>query len=345
MTPQQAKAFMDGVPMPLVFIDQNERIVAANLNATDVFGAVESDRHYTTFLRHPAIATCVEAALAQNSVQDAQFLARDAVREFTFHVQATPVETLDQRGVLLSFEDRSPLHDAGQMRRDFVANVSHELRTPLTAVIGLIETLQGPARGDEKAQAHFLTVMDREAQRMSRLIHDLLSLSRLESEERMRPTELVDLGAVLASSISTLQPQAGTEKHRIEVFGLQDTVTIPGDLDQLIQVFTNLIENAVKYGRESVKIAVSKQSRDPQLRQATVTIEVSDDGDGIDPMHLPRLTERFYRVDNHRSREIGGTGLGLAIVKHIVNRHRGRLQITSTLGQGSQFKVILPSAL
>jgi len=216
------------------------------------------------------------------------------------------------------------------------------LRTPLTALLGFIETLRGPAKDDQAAQSRFLEIMEREANRMSRLIRDLLSLSRVESEARVRPTDTVDIANVLTSASTTLGPLATENDITIQITGAEDVVNVQGDGDQLLQIFTNLLENAIKYGGTRVDVSLSVLERSSSLRAKAVRIEVRDDGDGIDPLQVPRLTERFYRVDSHRSREIGGTGLGLAIVKHIVNRHRGRLRIASEVGTGTAIVVLLP---
>ncbi|MDO5530306.1 MAG: ATP-binding protein, partial [Paracoccus sp. (in: a-proteobacteria)] len=223
-------------------------------------------------------------------------------------------------------------------------NVSHELRTPLTALMGFIETLRGPARNDENARDEFLSIMEREASRMNRLVHDLLSLSRVESEERRRPAQSLDLTALVQGVIETLTPHARSRGVEIAFDASAGAVMLPGDPDQLAQVFHNLIENATKYGAagKEVTITITRIEREPVLRGPAWAVAVTDRGEGIDPIHLPRLTERFYRVDTHRSRQQGGTGLGLAIVKHIINRHRGRLRIESEPGKGASFTVILP---
>jgi two-component system phosphate regulon sensor histidine kinase PhoR len=246
--------------------------------------------------------------------------------------------------LFLSFENAMDSVQAEQMRSDFVANVSHELRTPLTSVMGFIETLRGSARDDVKARERFLAVMAGEAGRMNRLIGDLLSLSGVEADERVRPTSKIYLRDILQTVLSNIAPVARDNRVTLHCDLKQAPLHVIGDGDQLIQVFTNLIENAIKYGGmdQTVEITASISAHDPVLRGPAIEIRVSDHGPGIDPIHLPRLTERFYRADSHRSREIGGTGLGLAIVKHIMNRHRGRLKIASQLEQGSQFTVVLP---
>ncbi|MDJ0630379.1 MAG: ATP-binding protein [Rhodobacter sp.] len=342
MTPDMLQPLMNAVPMPLVLIGGNERVLAANAAADDLFGALERDRHYVTVLRQPSLLDCIEDALRGAIQRETQFVRRDATRDTTYRAMAAPVRLDGRDGVLLSLEDIGHVEAAVQMRRDFVANVSHELRTPLTAVLGFIETLQGPARYDDSAQQRFLDMMQREASRMSRLIQDLLSLSRVEAAERQRPTGRIDVAGLITSATMTLGPLVQETGVTLEVLGADDALEIPGDADQILQVVTNLMENAVKYGDQRVEVTLSQDDRDPVLRAPAIRIEVRDDGEGIDPIHIPRLTERFYRIDNHRSRELGGTGLGLAIVKHIVSRHRGRMRIESDLGNGSRFVVILP---
>ncbi|MEP0564965.1 MAG: ATP-binding protein, partial [Paracoccaceae bacterium] len=222
---------------------------------------------------------------------------------------------------------------------------SHELRTPLTALLGFMETLRGAARDDPEARDRFLGIMEREAHRMNRLVGDLLSLGRVEAEARVRPTTDVDFTAIIRSVIKTLSPLSDEHQVTFVEEGLERDMILPGDGDQLAQVVTNLVENAVKYApaKSNVTLKLTRDQHHPMLRGSAVVLEVHDQGAGIDAIHLPRLTERFYRIDDHRSREVGGTGLGLAIVKHILNRHRGRLRITSEKGQGSVFSVILPA--
>ncbi|MEM1387758.1 MAG: ATP-binding protein [Pseudomonadota bacterium] len=326
------------VPLPVVLIGVDERVIAANVLAAQLFGAAAAGYHYITVLRQPELLACVEAALESGKRQEARYLTRDGERDVTYAVVAAP----SAFGVTLSLEDISHMQAADEMRRDFVANVSHELRTPLTALIGFIETLQGPARADADAQERFLSIMAREAGRMSRLIEDLLSLSRVESVERVRPTDKVDIAGLLTSATMTLGPRAKAGGVKITVEGAEENCDVPGDGDQLLQVFTNLIENAIKYGGDHVHVGIETVDRDPVLRAGVVGVRVADNGEGFDPIHIPRMTERFYRVDDHRSRELGGTGLGLAIVKHIVNRHRGRLKIESQPGAGAVFYVALP---
>lgn len=334
---QLATAFLVGIPMPVVVIDEDGRIGAANGAALDMLGEGLVERLYLTAFRQPALAATIDAALVGKQVGVSRFVQAGGQ---VFRVTVTPV----RQGAICAFEDISEQEQIGQMRRDFVANVSHELRTPLTALVGFIETLQGAARDDAVARTRFLGIMAREAGRMNRLVGDLLSLSRVEAQERVRPTVSVDLGRVLARVVSDLRPVSDAAQVVVEVAVVPDSLVL-GDADQLVQVLTNLVENAVKYGGNGkvVRAVLRAEARDPVLRSPAFRIDVSDQGEGIDAVHLPRLTERFYRVDTHRSREKGGTGLGLAIVKHIVSRHRGRLLIESERGVGSTFSVVLPA--
>jgi two-component system phosphate regulon sensor histidine kinase PhoR len=228
------------------------------------------------------------------------------------------------------------------MRADFIANASHELRTPLASLKGYVETLQGSAKDDTAARERFLKTMAEQAERMSRLVDDLLSLSRVEMREYLPPTDKVELGAVLAEVAQSLEPLSQQASIELALLPGEAEASVWGDRDELTQVFQNLLQNAIKYGRSGGKVEVRLgRETGPTLRYR---VDVIDDGPGIAPQHLPRLTERFYRVSAAASRERGGTGLGLAIVKHILNRHRGELQIASTLGQGSTFSAILPAA-
>jgi two-component system phosphate regulon sensor histidine kinase PhoR len=258
---------------------------------------------------------------------------------------------LDQTGsetapaLLISIRDLTEQDRLARMRADFVANASHELRTPLASLRGFVETLQGAAKDDPKARDRFLGVMSEQAQRMTRLIDDLLSLSRVEMREHLTPAEHVDLNEAASHVIQTLQPIAAAAGASIELRELPTAAVIRGDRDEIVQLLQNLIQNALKYGKPGGHIGV-EIAHEPKGggRGARFVLSVSDDGPGIAPEHLPRLTERFYRVSVAASREKGGTGLGLAIVKHILNRHRGELIITSKLGAGSTFAAVLPAA-
>ncbi|PQO24479.1 two-component sensor histidine kinase [Rhodobacteraceae bacterium WD3A24] len=347
MPPETLAALIAAIPMPVIVIGRDARIAATNTPAGALFGTPLEGRHHISALRQPALLDAIEAGLERGEAAEAEYLATVARRETTYRARVAPLAAEGLEGVLVSFEDVTPMQEAVQMRRDFIANVSHELRTPLTALMGFIETLQGSARDDPDARARFLEIMEHEAGRMNRLVRDLLSLSRVESEARMRPTAPVDLAQVVESVVRMMRPaaEAAEVTLRFEQAGGVGT-TIPGDADQLEQVVSNLVENAIKYGGQGgeVRVQLEPMPRDPVLRGPALRLIVEDEGEGIDPIHIPRLTERFYRVDNHRSRALGGTGLGLAIAKHIVNRHRGRMRIESEKGAGTRISLHFPAS-
>ena len=345
MTQGHIATLLQAIPLAAVLIGRGERNLGPNDRALARLGQGITGRHFITAIRQPMVLDAIEACLRKREPRQTRYLSSDGAQDTTFTVTCSPVETDAGAGVLVCFEDITHMEQAGQMRRDFVANVSHELRTPLTALLGFIETLRGPAKNDPVATERFLDTMQVEASRMERLVKDLLSLSRVEAQERVRPTDRVELVQLLRAVIHATTPIAQENDVTVILETGLNEITVPGDADQLQQVFTNLIENAIKYGGRDKTVTVSLLSDDdhPALRGPSATVSVADQGPGIDEVHLPRLTERFYRVDSHRSREMGGTGLGLAIVKHIVNRHRGRLRIHSKPGQGTRFDVILPS--
>ncbi|WP_299626258.1 ATP-binding protein [uncultured Tateyamaria sp.] len=347
MTSDTLEALLGAIPLPALAIDGSERIIAANIDARSLIGGRAVGMNYVSMLRQPALLDAIEATLQDGVARTTRYLSNDGAQDTTFRVSCRAVQGVGRNAagaVVLVFEDMTMVETAGQMRRDFVANVSHELRTPLTALMGFIETLRGPARDDRAASERFLNIMQDEAERMNRLVGDLMSLNRVEGDERVRPTATVSLVDVLDSTLRTLRPLAKDASVEIEADFGTDPVEMNGDADQLKQVFTNLIENAIKYGGSGGRITVqlSVNDREPALRAPGARVRITDYGPGIDPVHLPRLTERFYRGDDHRSRALGGTGLGLAIVKHIINRHRGRLRVESELGRGATFTVILP---
>ena len=318
------------------------KVVALNDAARAIFGDTADGRDFVHAIRNPEVLRIVDGVLrGQAKIQTV--LSLQGALQGAFRVTAARV---NGGGAVISFADLSHVREAEQMRSDFVANVSHELRSPLTALTGFIETLKGPARGDNAAQARFLDLMEREAGRMNRLIADLLSLSRVEENARVAPTALVDLGDIVGAVVAAEAIQAEKENVAIRFDRPQTPCRVQGEEDELAQVFHNLIENAMKYGGRDRTVTITLEGPMPAsgMARPSYRVAVVDQGPGIDPDHIPRLTERFYRVDTGRSRDKGGTGLGLAIVKHIVQRHRGRLLIDSALGGGSTFQVILPSA-
>ncbi|MFY0691471.1 MAG: two-component sensor histidine kinase [Paracoccaceae bacterium] len=347
LTPS-VQSVLAGVPIPVMVIDANYRVIMTNGPTIELFSNDPLGMNAVTLLRQPAVLTAIDHAVRDGRDSTARFVFNGISGEIAYDFKAHPL--LDEAGrtggAVLSFEDQSQKEESELIRRDFIANVSHELRTPLTSLTGFIETLKTTARDDPDARGRFLEIMEKEAHRMGRMVRDLLSLSRVEADERVRPRDEVDLCAVIRSVVATLEGKLQDAQITVETSGTDEAHKVLGDRDQLTQLFLNLIENAIKYGGPGkvIGISVSETPLDQTLRLPAVRADISDQGEGIDPLHLPRLTERFYRIDDHRSREMGGTGLGLAIVKHIIHRHRGRLKISSKQGDGSVFSVILPTA-
>jgi two-component system phosphate regulon sensor histidine kinase PhoR len=339
---------VDAVPEPAIALDGAGQIVHANRRAEELFGARRRSGHLASMSRDPELLAAVDDVLASRQGRAVELQTRVPVERRLLAIVAA-LDTSASRGggpaLLISFRDLTEQDRLARMRADFVANASHELRTPLASLRGFVETLQGAAKDDPEARERFLKVMSEQAERMSRLVDDLLSLSRVEMREHLPLVERVDLNDALARVIQALQPLAAKTDTTIAFEALSEPAIVRGDRDELVQVFQNLIQNAVKYGKAGGRIEV-RVAREPAAagRPARYLASVKDEGPGIAPQHLPRLTERFYRVNVAASREKGGTGLGLAIVKHILNRHRGELLVDSKVGQGSTFTVALPVA-
>ncbi len=331
------------LPDPIVLIDAERQVVGLNPAAAALLGSDAEGRDLALSLRHPAALEAVAEALAGGRPEAVEVISPVPVGQ-AFEALARRLEEPSGGFVLLALRDITLARGAERMRADFVANVSHELRSPLASLIGFIETLEGEARDDAEARERFLAIMGEEAGRMARLIDDLLSLSKVESGEHLRPEEEVAVEKLLATVCRTLGGR--DRERRIELdLEIKSLAAVPGDADQLTEVFHNLIDNALKYGPcgRPVRIEAVTVDRIPELGGAGIRISVHNEGEGIEPQHLSRLTERFYRADKGRSRALGGTGLGLAIVKHIVNRHRGKLSIASRTGHGTTFTIYLPS--
>jgi len=335
-----AEAVLAGLPDPLILLDRQRRIVRANAASGELIGAVPEARDLAASLRNPQVLAAADAVLRGEPGRIVEFsLAVPVERWLSARFARIDGPPLDGAVAALTLHDITALKRAEQMRADFIANAGHELKTPLASLSGFVETLRGPARDDAAARERFLGIMQEQAERMGRLVNDLLSLSRIELNEHVAPTGRVAIGPVVAHIAATLELRAAHRRMRLELELPAGLPAVLGDADELAQLFQNLLDNAIKYGRPESEIAVAGSHEGGFVR-----IAVTDRGEGIPPEHLPRLTERFYRVDTARSREMGGTGLGLAVVKHILNRHRGRLAIDSVLGQGSTFTVWLRAA-
>jgi two-component system phosphate regulon sensor histidine kinase PhoR len=343
-----AEAVVAAIPDPLILLDERRQIVRANAEAAAFIGAYSVPRDLSLALRTPAVLAAADAVLRGQQAKVVDFgLTVPIERQLRARFARIAHRSLDGAVAVLTLHDITELKRAEQLRADFIANASHELRTPLATLLGFIETLRGPARDDAEARERFLAIMQDQASRMARLVEDLLSLSRIELNEHVMPRERVALGPLLRRVAEALELRAGERRMRVLTALPPDLPEVIGDRDEIAQVFQNLVDNAIKYGRPGTDISVSGATVTPHNFAGKpgstefVSVEVRDRGEGISREHLPRLTERFYRVDSARSREMGGTGLGLAIVKHILNHHRGFLEIDSTPGVGSTFTVFL----
>jgi two-component system phosphate regulon sensor histidine kinase PhoR len=358
------EAIVENLPDPLLVLAPNRQPLRANAAARALFGLADSrdtasaggpgggpgGGDVPALLRHPVLAGAVDRALAEGRAQAVDVtLPVPVARELA--VRAIPMDPplADGGRIVVLLADRSRERAVERMRADFVANASHELRTPLASLIGFIETLRGPAEDDPAARARFLGIMAEQSERMRRLIDDLLGLSRIELSEHQPPTGRACPARIVRAEVEALAPTAQARGAAISLDLDEAALAGPADAEQVAQIARNLIENALRHGRPGGQVTVSVTRSEPGAdrrlpARSGVVLTVADDGPGIAREHLPRLTERFYRVDKGRNRSAGGTGLGLAIVKHIVNRHRGVLLIDSREGEGSVFRVWLPAA-
>ena len=343
-------AILDGLPEPVLLVNARRTVIGVNRAARALFVGPMVGNDLAVAVRHPAALEAVDAVLRGATGREAEITlpapGSPSYRLVAAAVRGDEVRGPDTPAAVVTLHDLTAIRFTERMRADFIANASHELRSPLASLVGFIETLKGPAKEDAEARERFLEIMHTEATRMARLIDDQLSLSRVEIEERVPPRDPVELAAVVRGTMDLLSMRAAERNVKLELECPVDLPRVFGDADQLAQVFRNLIENAIRYGRADGRVAILLRAveRIPERGGPGVAATVTDQGEGIPPDALPRLTERFFRVDKARSKALGSTGLGLAIVKHIVSRHRGRLAIESALGQGSRFTVFIPSA-
>ena len=336
-------AMVDALPQPVIVVAADLRVMAFNCAARDILLALRIGDPLAMSLRDPTVLDAARRVGATGEIETVLWRDRVPV-ERIFEVAITALRLPAQTSaVILTLDDLTESRRIEKMRADFIANASHELRTPLASLLGFVETLQGPARDDAQARQKFLAIMAEQARRMARLVDDLLSLSRIEQTRHIKPSAPVNLSNIVSHIADTLRGVA-TENGMDLHLSIAPDVIVAGDRDELARVAENLIENAIKYGRRS---ASRETGGSPVYVSVTVErfqglLTVRDEGDGIAAEHLPRLTERFYRIDAGQSRAKGGTGLGLALVKHVVAHHRGRFDIDSILGQGSVFKVSIP---
>ena len=347
--------FFYHLPVPLILLDSRGRLQAFNARAKILFRSLRKGKPMAFYLRDNALIEEIQTVIAQNMTQAHSPEAQKPFIETELHfakedthyavlISGFSVQRTHQTAIMFFDRTDSVLND--RVRSDFVANVSHELKTPLTSIIGFAEILQGEARASAKTRQKFLNIIHQQSQQMLRLVSDQLSLARIERTERRPPEISVDIGEIAAQIVTHLTPQAQTRQAHLHLRRPDHPVMVKGDSHELTQMLQNLIENALRYGCKSkgdkVQITIKTPATTPHIDHDCCVIEVADSGEGIDAPHIPRLTERFYRIDKGRSREMGGTGLGLAIVKHIVTHHRGIMDIHSKKGKGSVFSVYLP---
>jgi two-component system, OmpR family, phosphate regulon sensor histidine kinase PhoR len=336
---------LERLPDPVIVLARDRSVRRANAAARSAFGD-----DLAAVLRHPGVRGAIERALSSNLLQSTEVGLRAPPVPRDLYATVVPMDPplADGGQALVVLSDRTRERVVERMRADFVANVSHELRTPLASLIGFVETLRGPAADDPPAQQRFLAIMAEQGSRMNRLIDDLLSLSRIELTEHQPPSEALDLTGLVQRMVAGFEPRLAERRVQLAMRIEEDLPVVAGDADQMAQVLQNLLDNGLKYGRDGGVLTLEVRLVQPGTRWPSrqgIVLSVGDQGAGIAREHIPRLTERFYRVDKGRSRAVGGTGLGLAIVKHIVNRHRGQLLIESEEGKGTTISIWLPVAV
>ena len=349
--PDDVRNLVSLMDLPALLIDTQGSVAGHSQAARLIFPEIRDGQPLYQVSRSPGLLDAVQRSHDDSATHTGEITERmPAGRRLL--VTASPLVatahpgastgTIYSGATLVQLRDLTEQDRLAQLRSDFIANASHELRTPLASLKGFVETLQGSASGDEKARTRFLGIMAAQAARMARILDDLLSLSRIEMRAHVPPVDAVNVSAIARSALHGLEPIAQEAQIALSLSAPESAAMVRGDADELEQVFQNLIENAIKYGHKQGKVDVAVRRETTRSgRPDRIIVAVTDDGPGIAEEHLPRLTERFYRVDTATSRERGGTGLGLAIVKHILNRHGGQLDIASQTGKGSTFSVIL----
>ena len=336
-----AASVIDALPEPAILLALDGTLLSTNGRARDLFGPMKPGFHISSATRSPQVLDAITDCGPDRKQRTVTFGERVPVeRHMAATVSYLGGQSENGPAILVFFRDLTEQRRLDQLRSDFIANASHEIKTPLASLLGFIETLQGAGRHDEAARDRFLPIMAKQGERMARLIDNLMSLSRVEMRAHLKPQGVVMISELVGHACDALEPLASEANIGVQLRSELDGVTVLGDRDELTQVFINLLHNAIKYGRPggSVSVSLERQQDGPP---GMIAISIEDDGPGIAVQHLPRLTERFYRVSGSAALEKGGTGLGLAIVKHVVNRHRGELRIASKVGIGSKFTVVL----
>ncbi len=339
---------IESIPDPVFILGPQNKLLYANEQAKNIFNIKSLGVGISAIIRTPKLLEAIDAVTESKEKKKIQLVERTPIeRQFTVNIAWLAREDKSDPTILVHFRDLTEQERLNRMRADFIANASHELRTPIASLLGFVETLQGPAKNDEVAREKFLGIMAVQGRRMTNLVDDLLSLSRVEMNAHKIPNEKVDLVTLLHNTMDSLTPLAEQQNIKLEFEEPEEEFVAIGEEDELSQVFQNLVHNAIKYGKSDgegyVRLFLAHIKRDKN-KQEQIKVIVEDNGIGIASHHIPRLTERFYRADIEQSREKGGTGLGLAITKHIITRHRGELKVNSRKGHGSIFSVLLPKA-
>ncbi|MGE0754339.1 MAG: sensor histidine kinase [Alphaproteobacteria bacterium] len=346
----EREILVDTLPDILIMTDDNQMIVRTNRAARNIFGQNLAHRSLADVIPNRKLLGAMQVVIEDLQGQSVEFhMEEPEPRDFQAVIERFPIPSEGGISIVITLTDITQQKHVQRMRADFVANASHEIRTPLASIIGFIETLRGPAKDDEQAREEFLKVMAEQAERMSKLINDLLSLSKIEMNAQALPLNKVDMARVIRSEKQHFEWGCKQKNVTLRMKLNDNLPSVRGDDDELGQVVRNLIGNAIKYTNANTEVVVSLKltsnlPEDHAFRNLTraLLFSVQDQGEGIPKEHIPRLTERFYRVDTARTRKVGGTGLGLAIVKHVLSRHHGVMTITSELGKGSTFNIFLP---
>lgn len=346
----EREILVDTLPDILIMTDDNKMIVRTNRAARNIFGQNLAHRHLREIIHSEKLTNAVSVVIEDLRGQQVEFhLPGEVPRDFNAIIERFPIPSEGGISIVITLTDITQQKRIQSMRADFVANASHEIRTPLASIIGFIETLRGPAKDDPVARDEFLRVMGDQAERMSKLVNDLLSLSKIEMNAHTSPTAKVDLLRIIRAEKQHFE-WACQQKNVTLRLKLNDNLPMTrGDDEELAQVVRNLVGNAIKYTNPDTEIVLTARltsalpdDHNFRMLSRAICFSVEDHGEGIPKEHIPRLTERFYRVDTARTRKVGGTGLGLAIVKHVLNRHHGVMTIESEVGQGAIFSVYLP---
>ena len=325
-------------------LDRYNLIKYLNKSAKQRFGENLIDKNISSVVRDSKLLETIEEAIKDQTTKNVNVeINLPSYQLYKIYIIPGPTHLFPETdSVVLFLKDFTEITKAQKLKTDFVANVSHELRTPLVSIKGSLETILGPASDDKVAQKKFMSIMSDQVLRMENLINDLLILSRIELEEHIKPNKIVNLNDIFTNIKSNFELILKKKKINLQI-ELMETTLVFGDNDKLLTVFSNLIDNAIKYSQDGKNIYVKSQNSEGKLIGKNMLISIKDEGIGIPQDLIPRITERFFRVDTEKSKKVGGTGLGLAIMKHIISQHRGDYEILSKVNEGTEIKIYLPT--